>query len=76
MKTQDYTFNTPKDVAGAFWEGNQALFNQLGKAKYADVLREEWHDFLDMLSNDNHASSDVLAEANKTFHEMHAFLYS
>lgn len=70
-----YTFNKESDVIDAFWQGNEDLFNTLGMEKYADVLRDEWHDFIDMLGKDNHASPEVLSECNKAFFKMYNFLY-
>lgn len=67
LKGFEVTFKTPQEVLKAFWQGNEHLRSMLKTREYGDVLSEEWFSFLDMLSNDNHATSDTLTEANKIF---------
>jgi len=61
------TFNTPQEVIAAFWQGNEHMRPMLKNREYGDILSEEWHSFIDMLSHDNHASASILSEANKLF---------
>jgi hypothetical protein len=67
LKGFEVTFKTPQEVLKAFWQGNEHLRPMLKTREYGDVLSEEWFNFLDMLSNDNHATEATLSEANKIF---------
>ena len=67
----NYHFKTEQEIINAFWVGLKRFKSDFMKrkqeAEYGDLIYDEWFDFLDMISNDNHASSIVIDKANKLF---------
>ena len=67
----NYHFKTEQEIINAFWVGFERFKSDFMKrkqeAEYGDPIHDEWFDFLDMISNDNHASSIVIDKANKLF---------
>jgi|TARA_R100000084_G_C4655539_1_gene152617 hypothetical protein len=66
-----YHFKTEQEIIEAFWVGLEKFkpdfMKRKKEAEYGDVILNEWFDFLDMISNDNHASFIVIDKANKLF---------
>jgi hypothetical protein len=67
----NYHFKTEQEIIRAFWVGLEQFkpdyMKRKKEAEYGAVIHEEWFDFLDMISNDNYASSIVIDKANKLF---------